>query len=98
MYNEENAGYEVSEKRLTKRAIILYVLNILKLYSSPETTVTQSVIANYLNDIGLSCDRKTVGRNIGYLIEFGYPILRVRGKGYYLDREKLGKSENKLVI
>lgn len=38
---------------LTKRVIIIYVLNILKLYSSPFTPVTQSAVCNYLNDVGI---------------------------------------------
>ena len=83
---------------ISKRVIILYVLNILKLYSSKDTPVTQSAVCNYLNDVGIPCDRKTVGRNIGYLIDFGYPIKRVNGKGYYLCTEELGKTKNKFVL
>ena len=82
----------------SKRIIILYVLNILKRYSSKDTPVTQGAIANFLNDIDIRCDRKTVGRNISYLIEFGYPIHRINGKGYYLSQEDLDKVNNKFVI
>ena len=83
---------------MSKRVIILYVLNILKLYSSPDTPVTQSAICNYLNEVGVLCDRKTIGRNIQYLIEFGYPVERKNGRGYYLCTEKLGNSKNKFVM
>ena len=83
---------------MTKKVIILYVLNILKLYSSADTPVTQGAICTYLNDIGVSCHRKTFGRNIRYLIEFGYPIKRVNGKGYYLLAEALGHTKNKFAI
>ena len=83
---------------VSKKLIILYVLNVLKLYSSESTPVGQTAIANYLNDIDVPCDRKTVGRNIGYLIDFGYPIKRAGAKGYYLDRAALDACENKLVI
>ena len=41
---------------ISKRVIILYVLNILKLYSSKDTPVTQSAVCNYLNDVGIPCD------------------------------------------
>ena len=82
----------------SKKVIILYVLNALKLYSSADTPVGQTAIAKYLNDIDIPCDRKTVGRNIDYLIDFGYPIKRVGTKGYFLDKEELAKSKNKLVI
>ena len=83
---------------LTKKTIILYVLNVLKLYSSEETPVSQSAIANYLNDVGIACDRKTVGRNIKYLIEFGYPIKRINRKGCFLCREEMKKCKNKFII
>lgn len=87
-----------AKKRSNKRLIILYVLNILKLYSSPETPVTQSAVCNYLNEVGVSCDRKTVGRNIKYLIEFGYPIKRSGAKGYYLLKEEIKTAKNKFAI
>ena len=83
---------------VSKKVIILYVLNILKMYSSPSTPVTQSAICTYLNDVGIVCDRKTVGRNIRYLTEFGYPIKRVNGRGYYLLAAELGCTKNKFAI
>ncbi|MDD3862822.1 MAG: hypothetical protein PHV79_03120 [Clostridia bacterium] len=39
-----------------------------------ERPLTNSTIAKVINSLGLSCDRKTVGRNIGYLIDYGYKI------------------------
>ena len=82
----------------SKKVIILYVLNVLKLYSSPENPVSQTAISNYLNDIDVPCDRKTVGRNIGYLIDFGYPIKKVGTRGYYLIDADIKRTSNKLVI
>ena len=86
------------KKKIAKKTIILYVLNILKLYSSEEHPVSQTAICNYLNDIHISCDRKTVGRNIAYLQEFGYPIKKINSKGYYFDANEAKNSANKLVI
>ena len=88
----------MQSKTSAKKIIILYVLNILKLYSSEEYPVSQTAICNYLNDINIPCDRKTVGRNIKYLQDFGYPITKVYGKGYYLDKEKPESLKNKFVI
>lgn len=85
------------EKSIAKKVIILYVLNVLRALSSEENPVTQTTICNYLNDINIPCDRKTVGRNIEYLCEFGYPIKRV-GKGYYLDKENLDKAKSKNIF
>ena len=86
------------KKKIAKKTIILYVLNIIKLYSSEEYPVNQTDICNYLNDIHVSCDRKTVGRNIAYLQEFGYPIKKINGKGYYLDTNEAKESASKWVI
>ena len=86
------------QKNIAKKTVILYVLNILKLYSSEEHPISQTAIAQYLNDIKIVCDRKTVGRNISYLQEFGYPIKKINGKGYYLDKEEMKQNAGKWVI
>lgn len=87
-----------NKRKIAKKEIILYVLNIIKLYSSAEYPVSQTAICNFLNDIQIFCDRKTVGRNILYLQEFGYPIKKVNGKGFYLDKEEMAMCKNKLVL
>ena len=86
------------KKKIAKKVIILYILNIIKLYSSKEYPVSQTAICNFLNDIQIPCDRKTVGRNIVYLQDFGYPIKKVNGKGYYLDKEEMEKCKKKWII
>jgi len=88
----------MKEKSIAKKIIIIYVLNVLRVYSSPENPVSQTAISNYLNDIDVPCDRKTVGRNIEYLREFGYPIKKVIGKGYYLTAEDIAATGKKLVV
>ncbi len=85
------------KRKIANKVIILYVLNVIKVYSSAEYPVSQTAICEYLNDINVNCDRKTVGRNIEYLQEFGYPIKKVNGKGYYLDRAEMSNS-NKLIV
>ncbi|NLE03630.1 MAG: hypothetical protein GX638_02360 [Crenarchaeota archaeon] len=49
------------DKKIAKKTIILYVLDVLRKYSSQDHPVPQSALAMYLNDIGIPCDRKTVG-------------------------------------
>lgn len=75
----------MSDKKIT----IIHVLRVLYNYSSFDYPVTQTHLADYLNDIGVSCTRKTVGRNLKYLIESGVPIKRkyARNGGYYYDFE-----------
>lgn len=76
------------DKKIAKKTIILYVLDVLRKYSSQDHPVSQSALAMYLNDIGIPCDRKTVGRNIGYLVDYGYKIVKIEGKGFYLTEDK----------
>lgn len=72
-----------------KKLTIIHVLKVLYSYTSVDFPATQTSIANYLNDIGISCTRKTVGRNLRYLIDCGVPIKRKHNKngGYYYDFE-----------
>lgn len=74
-------------KATSKKVIIVHILRVLYCYTSVEYPATQTYIANYLNDIDIPCDRKTVGRNINYLIEIGLPIVKSKGskRGYYYD-------------
>lgn len=59
------------KKNIAKKTIILYILKMLEDYPKDKQPITLTNIAKTLNTIGVSCDRKTVGRNINYLIEFG---------------------------
>lgn len=70
-----------------KKLTIIHVLKVLYNYTSSDFPATQTAIVNYLNDIGVSCSRKTVGRNIKYLVDCGVPIKRKYAKngGYYYD-------------
>lgn len=88
----------MEQKKIAKKTIILYVLNIIKAYSSEEYPVSQTAICNFLNDIGVSCDRKTVGRNVEYLREFGYPIKKIEGRGYYLDAAEMRNKNRKWIL
>ena len=76
--------------KIAKKTIIVYVLKILFNYTTNENPATQTFRANYLNDIGIPCDRKTVGRNIKYLQDFGIDIQKDE-KGYFVDKEQVSK-------
>ena len=75
--------------KIAKKTIIVHILRVLYCYTSIYYPATQTHIANYLNDIDIPCDRKTVGRNIKYLIDMGLPIIKSKGfkRGYYYDIE-----------
>lgn len=76
----------MSTKNIAKKTIILYVLKMLQEGSSKEKPISQTSMAKVLNSMDIPCDRKTIGRNINYLIEFGYPIVKLKGGGCYMDK------------
>ena len=80
------------ENKIAKKTIILYVLYILKKGTCKTAPATLTEMAKILNSMGIECDRKTVGRNVGYLIDFGYPIVKIKGGGCYMNGD-LDKSK-----
>ena len=58
-----------------KKAIILYILQILQRYTDAEHTMTQQQITERLrDDFGLEVNRATVKRNLSELMDAGYDI------------------------
>ena len=53
--------------------------------------MTQTQIANIISSVQ-PCDRKTVSRNINFLKEVGYPIVKTT-KGFYMDNKVFTKEE-----
>ncbi len=80
--------YNGMTKQIAKKTIILYVLKMLEKGSSKENPITFTNMAKVLKSMDIPCDRKTVGRNVQYLIDFGYPIVKLDGGGCYLDKDK----------
>ena len=79
---------------MAKRKItILYVLKILKEGTDQNNPLSQAVITRAINLLGISCDRKTVARDIDVLIEFGYDIRKIKGGGCYLKNNDLSVRE-----
>ena len=78
------------EKEISKKNIILHILKVLCKFSSTNASIPQTAIAKYLNDLDIPCDRKTVGRNIKYLQDFGVNIQKDE-KGYFIDKEQVYK-------
>lgn len=79
-----------------KKQLILLILKILENESDLNHPLRQTDIARIISDV-LPCDRKTVGRNIKFLIKSGYPIVKT-GKGFYLNGKKLSLEEKDFVI
>ena len=77
----------------------MVILKILHNYTSEEHPVSQTAIVTYLNDMDIECSRKTVGRNLKYLIGIGLPIKRKneRNGGYYYDHENDNFFKRKII-
>ena len=78
------------QKNIAKKTIILYIFKMLYNGSSWDKPLTQSQITNVLNSIGVECSKRTVARNIQYLIDFGLPIIKKKGNkgGYFYLKER----------
>lgn len=78
------------QKTIAKKTIILYVLKLLYKGSSWERPVTLTQITNILHSMGIECNKRTIGRNVQYLIDFGLPVIKKKGKngGYFYLKEK----------
>jgi hypothetical protein len=80
------------KKKIAKKVIILYVLDALEKASSKDHPIRIYSIAKVLNQIGVPCERRTVSRNIDYLIEYGKPIVKIKGGGVYYDHDRAEKN------
>lgn len=76
-----------------KKLLILYVLECLKEESDSEHLLTQSDIIKYIfSKWGMQSERKAIARNIDFLIDFGYDIIKDT-RGYYLADREFDSSE-----
>ena len=66
-----------------KKQLIVLVLRMLESETDAQHPLTQTEIAKVISDL-YPCDRKTVCRNIKFLKEMGYPIVKTT-KGFYMD-------------
>ena len=75
-----------------KRLIILYISDLLEQGTSITKPFSITRITNALNKLGVECERRTVSRNVNYLIAYGKPIVKLKNGKVYYDKTK----ENKL--
>lgn len=76
-----------------KKLLLLYVLDCLKEESDAEHLLTQGDIIKYISSKwGMESERKAIARNIDFLIDFGYDIIKDT-KGYYLAEREFDSSE-----
>ena len=78
-----------------KKQLIIFVLRMLETESDSQHPITQTEMTNVISKI-YPCDRKTVCRNIKFLKEMGYPIVKTT-KGFYMDNKMFSVSEIETV-
>lgn len=82
-------------KSNAKKYLIVLVLRILESNSDEFNPLTQIAIAKLISEV-YPCDRKTVGRNIKFLRDLGYPIVKTT-KGFYMDNKAFSFEELKYI-
>ena len=87
----------MSKIKSHKRLIPLYILNILKKYTDQDKHIRQKEIIQLLKDsFKINCERKSIARNINYLIDAGFDIRNE--KGYYIVDQQFNDCEISLII
>ena len=79
-----------------KKYLIVLILRILETQSDSKFPISQCKIAEMIS-LQYPCDRKTVGRNIKFLTEVGYPIVKTT-KGFYMDKKEFSREEINFVL
>ena len=81
-------------KTFGQKLKILYVLDILKKHSDEENPVTANDICAYLEEEGITAERKSVYKDIEALIDYGYDIIYSQSpKGYFLASREFEEPE-----
>ena len=80
---------------VSKKYLIVLILRILETHSDKNHPLTQVAIAKMISDV-YDCDRKTVGRNIKFLTDLGYPIKKTP-KGFYMDGQTFSREEVQFI-
>ena len=71
-----------------KKLLILYVLQVLRDYSSEAHPMRRQDIANKIEAVyGMPSERKAISTNLNALQDFGFDIVEINGKGVYLRSE-----------
>lgn len=81
---------------MIKKHLIVLILKILETCSDEKNPLTQIQITNMISD-KYPCDRKTVGRNIKFLKDMGYPIVKTP-TGFYMDNQMFSREEIDFVL
>lgn len=80
---------------------LLKLLELLQQESDEEHPITTDELCNKLSDMGISCERRTLSKDIDVLNSLGYEIMWVwvgKKKGYYIEDRSFSVPELKILI
>lgn len=80
---------------------LLRIMEFLRSESEPSKPISTSRLINYLNGIQISCDRRTLYKDMDMLIESGSNIVKTelgRENAYYVDEVSFSLAEVKTLI
>ncbi len=80
----------------SKKQLIIWILKILESSTDEKNTLTQTKIAEMISTESHPCDRKTVCRNIKFLQDMGYPIIKTK-PGFYMANKPFSVEELQFV-
>lgn len=78
---------------------LLYIYDMLQKYSDEQHPISRQEIEERLSNLGISCERKSIYRDIAILQDFGVDILQAPDhKGYYIGGREFELPELKLLV
>lgn len=80
---------------------LLKLMELLRSETDEEHPLTTRQICRYLNENNITCDRRTLGKDIAYLNEQGYEVMSKNvghEKGYYIADRTFSIPELKILI
>ena len=87
--------------RNTQKIKLLRIMEFLRSESEQDKPVSTSRIIGYLSSINISCDRRTLYKDMELLVESGANIVKTelgRENAYYIDEVSLSLAEVKTLI
>ena len=80
---------------------LLLLTEILKQESDAEHPITTNALIDKLSGKGVSCDRRTLARDISQLKDMGYPVRSIKvghSNAFYLEHNEFSLAELKILI
>jgi predicted DNA-binding transcriptional regulator YafY len=88
-------------KKNDQKIKLLKLYELLKLETDEGHPLTTREICEQLGDIGITCDRRTLSKDIALLNEYDYEIMSVmigHEKAYYVEDRRFSIPELKILI